>query len=85
MCFFFSFVPAVFFAVIGYFVLLSSMKAEGGVKRLGQVLAIGIFVIAAFFPLMGLYITVAGLCPMGDMMQMMPSGMSDLPHQKYPT
>jgi len=29
MCFIFSFVPATFWAIIGYFVLFSSTKAEG--------------------------------------------------------
>jgi len=76
MCFVFSVMPATFFVVIGYFVLFSSTKTEGAVKKFGQVLSIWIFVIAAFLPMMGLYVTIAGLCPIGDMMQTMHGGVS---------
>jgi len=37
MSFLFSLLPATFFVVIGYFVIYSSAKSEGGVKRFGQV------------------------------------------------
>ena len=63
MCFFFSFVPATFWAVVGYFVLFSSREAEGNVKTLGQVLAVWIFVLAVIIPIVGAYVTIAGLCP----------------------
>ena len=63
MCFFFSFVPATFWAVVGYFVLFSSTKAHGGVRTFGQILAIWPFVIAAILPMAGAYVTLAGLCP----------------------
>ena len=43
MCFFLSFIPATAWVVIGYFVLFSSTKAEGGVQKQGQILAIWIF------------------------------------------
>ncbi len=76
MCFFFSFIPATFFVLIGYFVLFSSTKTEGAIKKFGKVLAIWIFIIAAFFPMMGLYVTLSGLCPMGEIMQTMHSGMN---------
>lgn len=66
MCFFISFIPATFWAVVGYFVLFSSTQAEGGVSKFGRILAIWIFVIAAFFPLMGAYVTLSGLCPIAD-------------------
>jgi hypothetical protein len=62
MCFFFSFMPATFWAVIGYFVLFSSTKAEGGVRTLGRVLAIWAFVIAGFIVLAGAYVTLSGMC-----------------------
>ena len=75
MCFFVSLAPATFFVIIGYFILFSSTKTEGGVKRFGQILAIWLFVIAAFFPLMGLYVTFAGLCQLGEHMQAMHPGM----------
>ena len=63
MCFFFSFVPATFWAIVGYFVLFSSRKAEGNVKKLGQGLAIWTFVLAVMIPIVGAYVTIAGLCP----------------------
>ncbi len=63
MCFFFSFVPATFWAIVGYFVLFSSRKAEGNVKTLGQVLAVWTFVLAVMIPIVGAYVTIAGLCP----------------------
>lgn len=61
MCFFVSFVPATFWAVIAYFVLFSSSKADGSVKKLGQALAIWAFVIAAFIILGGAYVTMETL------------------------
>ena len=63
MCFFFSFVPATFWAIVGYFVLFSSRKAEGKVKTLGQVLAVWTFVLAVMIPIVGGYVTIVGLCP----------------------
>ncbi len=69
MCFFFSFMPATIWVVIGYFVLFSSTKADGGIKKLGQILAIWIFIIAAFLPIAGAYITLSGLCPIEAMME----------------
>ena len=68
MCFVFSLLPATILVVIGYFVLFSSGKAEGGIRRFGQVLAIWIFVIALFPPLAGAYLTLSGQCPMTEMM-----------------
>lgn len=62
MCFFFSLLPATFWAVIGYFVLFSSVKADGRIKGFGQALAIWVFVIAGCILLAGAYITIAGLC-----------------------
>jgi uncharacterized membrane protein (DUF485 family) len=73
MCFFFSFIPATFWLVIGYFILFSSTKTEGRVRTFGQILAVWTFVIAALLPLAGLYVTVAGLCPMEAMMEAMHS------------
>lgn len=76
MCFFFSFIPATIFVVIGYFVLFSSNKAEGTIQQFGRVLAVWIFIIAAFFPIMGSYITFAGLCPIDELLRTMHSGVS---------
>ena len=74
MCFFFSFIPATVFTVIGYFVLFSSSKTAGTVQIFGQVLAIWIFIVAAFFPVMGAYVTLSRLCPIEAMIQSMQSG-----------
>ncbi len=73
MCFIFSFMPATFWLVVGYFVLFSSTKAEGRVKTFGQLLAIWLFIIAAFFPIAGAYVTLADLCPLEEIMESMHS------------
>ena len=69
MCFFFSFVPATFWVVVGYFVLFSSTKVQGGIHTFGRILAIWIFVIAAVLPMVGAYVTLAGLCPIDAMIE----------------
>ena len=74
MCFFFSFLPATFWVVVGYFVLFASTKSEGGVRTFARILAIWIFIIAAFIPLMGAYISLSGLCPLETLLQGMSSG-----------
>jgi uncharacterized membrane protein (DUF485 family) len=74
MCFFFSLIPVTIWVIIGYFVLFASTKAEGTVQRFGQILAIWIFVIAAFFPMAGAYVTFADLCPIEEIFQTMHSG-----------
>ena len=71
MCFFCSLIPATIFAVIGYFVLFSSTKAEGTVQKFGKILAIWIFVIALCFPICGAYVTISGQCPMEKIMHQM--------------
>lgn len=76
MCFIFSFIPATIWAVIGYFVLFSSSKTEGAVHKFGKVLAIWVFIIALFFPVMGAYVSISGLCPIGEILQTMNQGMS---------
>jgi hypothetical protein len=68
MCFLISFGPATFWLVVGYFVLFASNKAEGNVQKFGKGLAIWIFVLAAFIPLMGAYLTVSGICPVTDIL-----------------
>ena len=74
MCFFFSFIPATLWVVIGFFVLFASTKAEGAIQKFGQILAIWIFIIAAFLPAAGAYVTLADLCPIEGMFQAMHSG-----------
>lgn len=73
MCFFFSLIPATFWLVVGYFVLFASVKADGGMRTFGRILAIWIFVIATVIPLMGAYVTLAGLCPFEEMFAAMHS------------
>ncbi len=73
MCFFFSLIPATVWAVIGFLVLFASTKAEGGLRKFGQVLGTWSLVIAALFPLGGAFVTLAGLCPMAAMMETMHS------------
>ena len=68
MCFIFSFIPATWVVVVGYFVLFSSTKTEGGVRKFGKILAIWIFVMALFFPVVGAVVTITGQCPMEEMM-----------------
>ena len=74
MCFFFSFLPATIWVVLGYFILFSSTKGEGGIRVFGRILAIWVFVIAGVIPLMGAYVTFSGFCPIGAMIEMMQSG-----------
>lgn len=71
MCFFISLIPATFWLAVGYFVLFTSSKAEGNIQVFGRVLSIWIFAIALFIPIMGAYVTLSGLCPIGDMMSQM--------------
>jgi hypothetical protein len=74
MCFFFSFLPATLWVVLGYFILFSSTKTEGGIRTFGRILAIWVFVIAGFIPLMAAYVTFAGLCPIEGILQSMQAG-----------
>jgi len=71
MCFFISFVPATFWLVVGYFILFTSTKAEGGVQTLGKILTVWIFIIAALFPIAGAYVTITDLCPIEAMLETM--------------
>ncbi|MEE9555371.1 MAG: hypothetical protein V3W18_13875 [candidate division Zixibacteria bacterium] len=74
MCFFFSFLPATFWATVGYFVLFASSRTEGGLAKFGRILAIWIFIIAAFFPICGAYATLAGVCPIDLLLGLFNSG-----------
>lgn len=74
MCFFFSLLPATIWVIVGYFVLFSSTKTQGSIQMFGRILAIWVFVIAAFFPLMGAYVTLADLCPIETVIQQMKPG-----------
>ena len=63
MCFFMSLIPATMIVVVGYFVLFSSTRAEGGIRRFAHVLAIWLFAVALLPPVGGAYITLGDLCP----------------------
>jgi hypothetical protein len=63
MCFFFSLIPATFWVTIGYFVLFSSRKSEGGIRTFGFILSIWIFILAIGFIICGIYMTSTGQCP----------------------
>jgi hypothetical protein len=61
--------PATILVVIGYFVLYFSTKVQGAVHKFGRGLAIWIFFLALFFPMMGAYVTISGQCPMEKMIE----------------
>ncbi len=69
MCFFFSFMPATFWFVVGYFVLFSTTKAEGWVGTFGRVLATWIFLISGAILLAGAYITLNDMCSLEALMR----------------
>lgn len=71
MCFFFSLIPATFWLVVAYVVLFLSSRADGQVQKFGRLLAIWVFVIAAFFPIVGLVVTFTDLCPITEIMAKM--------------
>lgn len=73
MFFFFSLIPTTLVVVLGYFVLFSSNKTEGGVRTFGQILAVWVFILAAVFPIAGAYATYSGFSPI-DAMRSMHSG-----------
>ena len=76
MFFFLSLIPATLLIVLGYFVLFSSTKTQGGVRTFGQILATWIFILAVVLPLAGAYATYAGLSPVGSMRSMHPGNSS---------
>lgn len=74
MCFFVSFLPATIWVVLGYFILFASSKSQGRLQTFGRILAIWVFIIAAFIPVIGAYVTLAGLCPIEALLQAAQSG-----------
>jgi hypothetical protein len=67
MCFLFSLLPATILAVLGYIVLYCSAKSDGAVRTFGRILCIWVFILAAFPPLVGAYVTIAGYCSLEAM------------------
>jgi len=64
MCFFFSFIPATFWLILGFIVLFISTKSEGAMQKFGKILAIWIFIIALLIPICGAYLALSGNCPL---------------------
>lgn len=72
MLFFFSLIPATVAVIVGYFVLFSSARAEGAIKRFGQFLSIWMFFLAGAVVLAGLIAPSMGFRgPFADMTQHM--------------
>jgi len=69
MCFFISLLPATFWAILGYFVLFSTTRAEGPIKTFGGFLGVWALVISGFILLAGAYVSMTGLCSMEMMSQ----------------
>ena len=69
MCLIVSLMPASILAVIAYFVLYLSTKVQGGAHKLGRGLALWIFFLGLFFPLVGAYVTISDQCPVGQMIE----------------
>ncbi len=69
MCLFFSFLPATFWTIAGYFVLFASSKSNGVTKTFGMALAIWAFLLAGLIILGGVYITIAGACPITELLK----------------
>ena len=61
--------PATIVVVIGYFVLYFSTKVQGTVHKIVRGLALWIFFLALFFPMMGAYVTISGQCSMEEMIE----------------
>ena len=69
MFFFISLLPATFWAIVGYFVLFSTSRAEGPIKTFGRFLGVWALVISGFILLAGAYVSMTGLCSMDMMSQ----------------
>ena len=68
MIFAFSLIPATVLAIVGYFVLYASTRAEGAIRRFGQYLGGWILFLAGASVLYGLLASTFGIQgPMGGM------------------
>ena len=72
MCFLLSLFPATVFLVLGYVVSYCSVRSEGAFGIFGKILAIWVFILALAPPLIGAYVTKAGICPVGAIMHRLP-------------
>ncbi len=69
MFLFCSLIFATLAVTVGYFVLLAGGKAQGNLQKFGRVLAIWLFVLAAFPVLAGGYMVVSGHHSGADIMR----------------
>lgn len=74
MCFLFGVMPTTIWAVVGYIVLFSSTKAQGGIRTFGQIPAIWLLIFAAVFPMAGAYAVLAGLWPIDAILDAIRTG-----------
>jgi hypothetical protein len=74
MYLFLTLIPATLVVALGYFILFSSTKTQGGVKTFGQILAVWVLLLAALFIVAGAYVTFTGVPSIGEMMRGMHSG-----------
>ena len=72
MCFLLSLFPATVLLVLGYVVLYCCARSEGTLRIFGRILAIWVFILALAPPLVGAYVTKAGICPVGAIMHRLP-------------
>ena len=69
MCLFFSFLPATFWVVIGYFVLFTSNKAGGTIRKSWSNFGnLNIHPYLVFSNLRG-YVTITDLCPLEQVIE----------------
>jgi hypothetical protein len=72
MIFLLSLLPTTAFVVVGYFLVYTSTRAEGALKRFGQYLGVWVFFLAGVTILGGLFASTLGIRgPMGDLMEHM--------------
>lgn len=72
MIFLLSLIPTTALVVVGYFLVYTSTRAEGGLKRFGQYLGIWVFFLAGIVILGGVIASTAGVqTPMSGMKQHM--------------
>jgi hypothetical protein len=69
MPFLFSLIPTTFLVVVGYFLIYTSTRVAGGLKRFGQYLGVWVFFLAGVIFLGGLLASTGVVhTPMGAMM-----------------
>lgn len=69
MCFFFSFIPASVITTVSYFVWFAAGRAEGSRRQWGNYLAIWLLIVAVSYIACGAFVTLAGLCPIDQILE----------------